>query len=51
MFDLGRNVMTALRTMGAPVIGRKMNPMMLMEWLKENHDRVPKVRGEEDDAA
>jgi hypothetical protein len=46
MFDFGENVMTTLRGMGAPVVGRKMNPMLLLEWLKENHDRVPKVRGE-----
>jgi hypothetical protein len=45
IFDLGMNVMTALRALGAPVIARKMNPVMLMEWLKENHDRVPKIRG------
>ena len=49
MFDLGENVMTALRTMGAPVVGRKMNPVLLMEWLKENHDRVPKSRSDEEE--
>ena len=46
MFDFGENVMTTLRGMGAPVVGRKMNPMLLLEWLKENHDRVPKVRAD-----
>src|ERR1700761_5310039 len=48
MFGLGENVMTALRSMGAPVVGRKMNPVLLMEWLKQNHERVPKVRGDEE---
>jgi hypothetical protein len=47
LFDLGGDVLTTLRGMGAPVVGKKMNPRLLMKWLEANHDRVPKVRAEE----
>lgn len=42
----GRNTMTALVDAGAPVVGRKMNPNLLLEWLKQNHDAIGKVRPE-----
>ena len=48
LFDFGDDVMTVLRSAGAPVVGRKMNPTLLIEWLKQHHDRVPKVRADED---
>lgn len=47
LFDLGGDVLTTLRGMGAPVVGKKMNPRLLLKWLESNHDRVPKVRAEE----
>jgi hypothetical protein len=41
--------MTTLRGMGAPVVGRKMNPGLLLQWLQQHHDRVPKVRSDEEE--
>ncbi|EDY16026.1 hypothetical protein CfE428DRAFT_6420 [Chthoniobacter flavus Ellin428] len=49
LFGFGENVMTTLRGMGAPVVGRKMNPGLLLQWLQQHHDRVPKVRSDEEE--
>jgi len=49
LFDLGGDVLTMLRGLGAPVAGKKMNPRLLMGWLEQNHDRVTKVRAGEEE--
>lgn len=46
IFGFGVNTMTELVRMGAPVVARKMNPGMLMEWLRVNASEVGKIREE-----
>ncbi len=43
----GVDVMTALRAMGAPVVGRKMNPELLLRWIEKNAADIGKIRPEE----
>lgn len=43
----GIDVMTALRAMGAPVVGRKMNPELLLRWIEKNAADIGKIRPEE----
>lgn len=40
----GEDVMTALTTLGAPVVARKCNPHLLHKWLEENLDKIGKIR-------
>ena len=40
----GVDVMTALRAMGAPVVGRKMNPELLLRWIEKNSADIGKIR-------
>ena len=40
----GIDVMTALRAMGAPVVGRKMNPELLLRWIEKNSADIGKIR-------
>lgn len=46
LFDFGRDTMTALIRAGAPIVAKKMNPGLLIEWLKTNHDKIGKVRAD-----
>jgi hypothetical protein len=43
----GVDVMTALRAMGAPVVGRKMNPELLLRWIEKNSAYIGKIRPDE----
>jgi hypothetical protein len=40
----GADVMTALRALGAPVVGRKMNPALLQRWIESNSAKIGKIR-------
>lgn len=40
----GVNIMTALGAAGAPIIGRRCNPQLLLQWLGRNAHRMGKVR-------
>ena len=42
----GPNVMTSLNSMGAPIVARKCNPQLLLEWIGKNAERIGKVRGD-----
>ncbi len=42
----GTDVMTALNALGAPVVGRKCNPQLLLEWIGRNSDKIGKIRGD-----
>lgn len=44
LFGFGRDTMTALIAAGAPVVGRKMNPQLLLEWLRVHHSDIGKIR-------
>lgn len=46
IFGFGRNVMSALASAGAPIVGRRCNPQLLLNWIDANADKVGKVRGE-----
>lgn len=43
----GVDVMTALRALGDPVVGRKMNPELLLRWIEKNSADIGKIRPEE----
>lgn len=43
----GVNTITALVDAGAPVVARKINPGMLLEWIKSHPDAVGKIREDE----
>lgn len=46
IFGFGRDVMTAIAAHpDAPVVFRKMNPRLLLEWLRENHGQLGKTKG------
>ncbi len=40
----GAAVMTKLNSLGAPVVGRRCNPQLLVEWIGRNADKIGKVR-------
>ncbi len=40
----GPDTMTALNALGAPIVGRKCNPKLLLDWIGRNSDRIGKVR-------
>jgi hypothetical protein len=42
----GDDVMTALVSLGAPIVGRKSNPHLLHAWLQSNLDKIGKIRGD-----
>lgn len=48
MFDFGGDTMTTLRSLGAPVVARAMHPGLLLKWIEQNADRIPKIRGEDE---
>jgi hypothetical protein len=39
----GPRVMTVLNSLGAPVIGRKCNPRLLLEWIGQNPEKIGKI--------
>jgi hypothetical protein len=41
----GSDVLTALNSLGAPVVARRCNPRLLVEWIGRNADKIGKVRG------
>ena len=48
IFGFGADVMTALRALGAPVVGRKMNPELLLRWIEKKLRRTSeKIRPDE----
>jgi hypothetical protein len=40
----GKDTMTALAALRAPIVARKCNPNLLIQWIGENHDRIDKIR-------
>ena len=44
LFGFGADLITKIVEMGAPVVARKINPTLLMEWLKSNAAAVGKIR-------
>lgn len=45
LFNFGKDVMTALAKMpGFPVVAKKVNPTILMGWLKDNAEKVGSIR-------
>jgi hypothetical protein len=41
----GPDILTALNSLGAPIVGRKCNPQLLLEWIGRNSDKIGKIRG------
>lgn len=44
LLGFGANTMTALVKAGAPIVARKCNPQLLVQWIGANADRIGKVR-------
>ena len=44
LFGFGADLITKVVEMGAPVVARKINPTLLLEWLKSNAAAVGKIR-------
>lgn len=41
LFNFGKDVMTGLaKVAGFPVVARKVNPGLVLEWLKHNADKL-----------
>lgn len=40
----GREVLTVLTALGAPVVARKCNPHLLQKWLEQNVEKIGKMR-------
>lgn len=48
LFGFGRDVMTALaKQPGFPIVARKTNPALMMEWLKANHAKVGQIKAQD----
>ncbi len=43
MFGFGEDAMTALASLGAPIVAKKINPDHFKAWLWENRERIGKV--------
>ena len=44
LFGFGENAITLFVEMGAPVVARKINPTLLLEWLKAHAPEIGKIR-------
>lgn len=50
LFDFGPDTITTLRSLGAPIVARKINPGLLLRWIEQNAKTIPKIRGEEEES-
>lgn len=49
LFGWGRNVPSALAALGAPVVAKRFNPDLLLQWIAQNPSELTKLRNEDEE--